>query len=101
MPSSLRTVTRDFAFGRLPLETLRAAAIAEPVDRRLAGELLEAIADWERSPSPQGALARNELRARAKQLIPAEPPPEPEERKRNKDPAAAMYEAGLRGQRRN
>jgi hypothetical protein len=100
MPSSLRTVTRDFSLGRLPLETLRAAAIAERVDRRLAGEILQAIADWERSPSPQGALARNELRARAKQLIPPGPPPESEERKRNKDPAAAMYEAGLRGQRR-
>jgi hypothetical protein len=99
MPTNLRDVARDFALGQVALETLRRAAHAEAVDRRLADELLKAIADWENSPSPQGAYARNELRARAKQLVPSGPPAEPEA-SRNTDPTASMYEAGLRGQRR-
>jgi hypothetical protein len=99
MPTRLRDVAHDFALGQVALETLRRAAHDEVVDRRLADEILKAIADWERSPSPQGAYARNELRARAKQLVPSAPAAEPEA-KRDKDPTASMYEAGLRGQRR-
>lgn len=96
MQPGLRDITRDFARGEAPLEALRAAARAEPVDRRLADEILALISEWERSAWVASAWSRNELRARAKQLVPPAPPAEPS----RQDAAASMYEAGLRGQRR-
>ncbi len=95
MPPDLRNVTREFARGETPLEALRQAARAERSDRRLADEILKLITEWEDS-AWDSALSRNELRARAKQLVPP-PPPEPTSRQ---DATASMYEAGLRGQRR-
>jgi hypothetical protein len=96
MPSNLRDVTRDFARHEAALETLRAAAHEERFDRRLADEILKLITEWENSPSSASAWSRNALRERAKQLV----PPAPEVSTRRQDPAAAMYSAGLRGQRR-
>ncbi len=99
MASNLRNVTRDFVLGVATLGTWREAARGESVDRRLADEILKAISDWEATTWPDLARARNELRTRAERLVPAGPP-EPPESKRKQDPATAMYEAGLRGQRR-
>lgn len=98
MRHSLKNVTREFVLGVATLGTWREAARAEPVDRRLADEILRVISDWENTSWPDIARARNELRERAERLVPPAPPDEPERRKQ--DPATAMYEAGLRGQRR-
>ncbi len=99
MPPNLRNVTRDFVLGVATLGTWREAARAEPVDRRLADEILKTISTWEATTWPDLARARNELRTRAEQLVPAAPLESPES-KRKVDPTTAMYEAGLRGQRR-
>ena len=56
------------------------------------------ISDWENTSWPDIARARNALRERAERLVPPAPHDEPERRKQ--DPTTAMYEAGLRGQRR-
>lgn len=99
MPN-LRDVTREFGRGETALETLRAAARAEGVDRRLADDILRLIGEWEKGPSTGSAWSRNELRARAKQLIPPDAPAATEPPRR-KDPTETMYAAGVRGQRRN
>jgi hypothetical protein len=96
MPPNLRDVTREFARGQAPLETLRRAAREEPIDRQLADGILKLIADWERTRSPASAWSRNDLRARAKELVPPDPPASSSRR----NPTESMYEAGLRGQRR-
>ncbi|MGH2919995.1 MAG: hypothetical protein ACRDLS_15545, partial [Solirubrobacteraceae bacterium] len=92
----LRDVTREFARGEAPLEALRGAARAERGDRRLADEILKLITEWESSAWSASAWSRNELRARAKSLVPPAPPASTS----RQDPATSMYEAGLRGQRR-
>ncbi|MGH2919343.1 MAG: hypothetical protein ACRDLS_12220 [Solirubrobacteraceae bacterium] len=96
MPSNLADVTRDFGRGEAPLEALRRAAHAERSDGRLADEILRLIAEWESGAWTASSWSRNELRARAKQLVPAAEPAPPA----RQDPTTAMYEAGLRGQRR-
>jgi hypothetical protein len=100
-PPTFRDVVRDFSLGDATLDMLRSAARAESSDRQMANEILKLIADWERTPWTDSVVAKNELRARAKQLVPAAPPPGSRGRRDpNVDPATAMYEAGLRGQRR-
>lgn len=99
MVANLRNVTRDFARGQTTLETLRRAARTEPVDRRLADRLLALITDWENGPWTASTRARNELRARARLLLPPDPP-DPPPAARSKDATTSMYEAGFRGQRR-
>ena len=92
----LREVTLDFARGEAPLESLREAARVEKFDIHLADALLQAIADWEASAWPNSHWARNELRDRAKKLVP--PAPDPSKRKKTgKEHAANMYATGLRG----
>ena len=97
MQPTLREVTLEFSRGEASLGTLRGAAHAERIHRPLADEILKLIADWENSPWGDNARSRNELRARAKQLVPAAPAAA----KKPVDAAAAMYGAGLRGQRRS
>ena len=97
MARKLRDVTRDFARGEVPLETLRSAARAERLDRYLADRLLQLISEWENSDWANSAWSRDELRDRADRLVPAAAPPTPAS---GKDNAASMYAAGLRGQRR-
>ena len=93
----LREVTREFARGEAPLETLRRAALREPIDRPLADGLLQLIAEWENGAWPNSRWARSELRDRAERLVPAAPEP----RKRTEDATATMYGAGLRGHLRS
>lgn len=102
MPADLRDVTRDFGRGDATLETLRAAAHAERIDRRLADAILRLIADWERKPGRETALTRNLLRARVEDLVPPAPPPPPppSAAEHRRPPGESIYEAGLRGQRR-
>lgn len=102
MPSGLRDVTRDFSRGVVTLGAWRAAAQAERVDRNLADRILALIAEWETTAWPDTGRARKELRARAEQLVPAAPPAaaEPPSWRGDKDPTAAMYDAGLRGHKR-
>ncbi len=92
MKHKLRDVTHEFARGEASLETLRAAARREPVDRRLADDLLKLIATWEKSPWPNSAWSRNELRDQAKLLV----PPIPEAPKVKEDATRSMYGPGLR-----
>jgi len=99
MAPKLRDVTRDFALGVATLGTWRAAARAESADRRLADEILKLITEWENTTWPDMTRARAELRARAERLAPPAAPDEPAPRTKQ-DATAAMYEAGLRGQRR-
>ena len=96
MGSKLRTVARQFARGEVALETLRTAAHAEHFDGYLADEILRAIAAWEDGAWPNSAWARDELRVRVEQLTPAAEPA----RAKPQDATAAMYAAGIRGQRR-
>jgi len=91
-PPRLSDVTRDFARGDTSLEALRAAARAERMHRHLADEILRLITEWENS-GDNSTSSRNELRARAKRLVPPDPPP-------RKEPAESFYEPGLRGQKR-
>ncbi len=105
MPATLQDVTRDFALGQATLETLREAARDERRDRGLAGQLLALIAEWDTSVLTDSARARlrNSLRERAKALVPAAPPPEPEKptwTSRQAPEKSSLYEAGLRPQRR-
>ncbi len=99
MPSNLRDVASDFGRGLATLETLRGAARAERNDRQLAEEILKLIADWENSAWKDSVRSRDDLRARAKQLVPPAPPAPPAATSRRR-PAESIYEAGLRGQRR-
>lgn len=99
MPSNLRGVTRDFVCGVATLGAWRTAARTESVDRQLADAILQSISEWENTAWPDIARARIDLRERAEQLVPAAPAGAPAS-SRNADPTAAMYEAGLRGQRR-
>lgn len=85
----MRDVTRAFGIGEATLEDLREAAMAERVDRQLADAVLRLIAEWETS-----AWTRNEFRTRARDLLPATPPPS------RRPEGESLYEAGLRGQRR-
>lgn len=96
MPPNLRDVTREFGRGEATLETLRQAARAERLDRPVADQILRLITDWENSPGSETDRAKNELRARVKQLVPPEPPPSASRR----EPGESIYAAGLRGQRR-
>lgn len=96
MRSGLRDVVRAFSLGEITLDMLRAAALAERVDRGLAERVLGLVAEWERSAWAGKDTGRSELRYRAKQLIPPEPPA-PEMRR---PPGESIYEAGIRGQRR-
>lgn len=99
MRPNLRNVTRDFVLGVVTLGTWREAARSEPANRNLADEILRVISEWENTTWPDIARARNELRERAERLVPAAALDEPATR-RKQDPTTAMYEAGLRGQRR-
>jgi hypothetical protein len=99
MAANLRDVTRDFARGQVALETWRAAARAERADRQLADAVLMLINEWESKAMAQSVRARNELRARAKQLLPPEPVTPPASTYR-RDPSESIYAAGLRGQKR-
>ncbi len=96
MAPKLKDVTGEFARGEAPLEALRAAARAERVHRQLADELLKLIAEWESSTWHNSTSSKNELRARAKELIPPDPPLETIRR----NTGYSFYEAGLRGQKR-
>jgi hypothetical protein len=99
MAMKLRDVTREFSLGDVSLEMLRTAAHAEIAERDLADKLLKLIGEWERSAWPNSAWSRNELRDRAKQLVP--PAPEPTRRRlTGAEAAASMYETGVRGRRR-
>ena len=99
MPPNLRDVTRDFGRGQTTLESWRGAARAERDDRQLAAEVLKLIADWESSAWKDSVRSREDLRARAKQLVPAAPAAPPESASR-RGPKSSIYDAGLRGQRR-
>lgn len=96
MPSRLREVTQEFARGDTTLEALRQAAREEIRDRVIADQVLRLISDWESNTADKSAWARNELRERAGQLVPAPLPPPPEK----KDYTKTMYDTGLRGQKR-
>jgi len=96
MPSKLREIARDFGLGDAPLEAVRQAALKEPIDRVVADALLKVIADWERGGRQNSPYARNELRERVQQIVPAAPEPS----SRQKDYTKNMYDTGLRGQRR-
>lgn len=99
MPPDLRDVTRDFGRGQTTLESWRGAARAERDDRQLAAEVLKLIADWENSAWRDSVRSREDLRARAKQLVPAAPAAPPASASR-RGPKSSIYDAGLRGQRR-
>ena len=99
MAVKLRDVIREFALGDVSLETLRAAAHAEIAERDLADKLLQLIGEWERSAWPNSAWSRNELRDRAKQLVPKAPEAAPK-RLTGAEAAASMYATGVRGRRR-
>ncbi|HEV2060949.1 MAG TPA: hypothetical protein VGR11_16485 [Solirubrobacteraceae bacterium] len=99
MPPNLRDVTRDFGRGEATLESLRAAARAEHRDRQLANEILTLIGEWENSPQKDSVRSRDDLRARAKKLVPPAPPDPPASTSR-RPPGESIYDAGLRGQRR-
>jgi hypothetical protein len=94
MRRRLREVAREFALGEAPLETLRLAARDERLNIGLAEELLRLIADWENSPWSTSASSRDELRERVRVLVPAQ------EKTDTVNYTAAMYGAGIRGQRR-
>jgi len=96
MPSNLRAVTRSFVHGEIPLEALRDAARTEFTNRPMADQILKLISEWEHSKWRDAAWSRNELRARVEDLIPAIPDPS-KEKKTGAAAAAAMYDAGLRG----
>jgi hypothetical protein len=95
MASTLRTTTRKFVHGELPLEALREAARREFTNRRMADEILKLISEWENGTSPDSAWARSALRDRVEDLLPSIP--EPSKKRDGASAAAAMYEAGLRG----
>ncbi len=99
MAQNLRALTREFSLGVVTFGAWREAARVERVDRRLADEILRVIREWESTSWPDVARARNELRLRADKIVPPAPLDAPAP-KRKVDPATAMYEAGLRGQRR-
>jgi hypothetical protein len=88
MPPNLRDVTRAFARGEATLATLRGAARAERMDRHLADAILKLIADWETGARTDSARSRNELRDRAKRLVPSAPAVAS-----RPDATTAMYEA--------
>jgi len=96
MPSSLRELTREFARGEAPLETLRGAARAERTDRHLADRILALISEWERGGRTDSHWSRNELRDRAKKLVPDIPVKTVASRR---DPTEIMYNAGIKGRR--
>lgn len=62
----------------------------------MADAVLHLITAWEDTTWTASARSRNELRARAKQLLPPDPP----ESTTRRDATESMYAAGLRGQRR-
>lgn len=101
MAPDLRDVTREFARGEATLETLRAAARSERSDRQLAEAVLQLIARCESAARTDSARARarDDLRDRAKQLVPAAPAA-PAGSTNRRPPGESIYEAGLRGQRR-
>ena len=89
LPPDLSDITRKFACGEVSLLDWRDAAHRERFDRQLSEKVLSLIAQFENS-----MWTRNDLRSRARELVPAE---RPAARRR---PAESIYEAGLRGQRR-
>jgi hypothetical protein len=95
MGSRLRKVARAFSHGEVALEELRVAAQREMLDGHLAEEILKAIAAWEAGPWPNSVWARNELRDRVEALTPKVEISRP----KPADATAAMYAAGIRGQR--
>lgn len=99
MPSNLRDVTSEFYRGEATLEVLRAAALAERIDRQLADGILRLISEWEQNPEKNSTRVRNELRARAKELVPPAPAVSPASTYR-RDPSESIYAAGIRGQQR-
>ncbi len=102
----LREIAREFGRGETTLAALRSAASSEPFDRHLAQSLLRAIGEFEASGRTTSPQARIELRERVKELAPARPgeeddeglPPLEREWQARGDPAAAMYQCGIRGQ---
>ena len=96
MGGHLRDATRAFYRGEITLDMLRAAAHAERMDRQLADGILRLISEFERNPWAATDRVRNELRDRAKAMIPPDPPPSSGRR----EPGESLYAAGLRGQRR-
>ena len=86
---SLRDVAREFAFGEVSLEALRAAARrTEGGDRQLATVILGIIAEWENTKwRTDSVWAKEELRMRIKDAAPPAPP----RSEKPEDPAAAMY----------
>jgi hypothetical protein len=99
MQYKLRETARAFALGEVPLEVVRDLARAERLDIQVAEALLRVIADWERGGRVNSPSARNELRERVGQVVPATMV-EPEKKKSGSEYAANMYATGLRGQRR-
>jgi hypothetical protein len=99
MQYKLRKLARAFALGEVPLEVVREAARDEHLDRQVAESLLRVIADWERGGRVNSPYARNELRERVGQVVPAAKE-ESEKKKSGSEYAANMYATGLRGQRR-
>jgi hypothetical protein len=99
MQYKLRETARAFALGEVPLEVVRDTARAERLDIQVAESLLRVIADWERGGRVNSPYARNELRERVGQVVPAVKE-ETEKKKSGSYYTANMYETGLRGQRR-
>ena len=99
MQYKLRETARAFALGEVPLEAVRQTALAERFDRQVAEALLRIIADWESRGRVNSPYARNELRERVGQVVPAVKE-ESEKKKTGSEYAANMYATGLRGQRR-
>lgn len=100
MALDLKDVTRAFGRGEATLESLRAAARAEPYDRQLAGEIMRLISDWENSAWKDSARSRDDLRANIKSLVPPAPTASSPASTSRRQPRESIYEAGLRGQRR-
>ena len=99
MQYKLRETARAFAMGEVPLEAVRNLARAERLDIQVADALLRVIGDWERGGRVNSPYARNELRERVGQVVPAAMV-EPEKKKSGSEYAANMYATGIRGQRR-
>ena len=99
MQYKLRETARAFALGEVPLDTVRQAARDERLDRHVADSLLRVIEDWEQGGRVNSPYARNELRERVGQVVPAVNAAE-KKKLSGSEYATNMYETGLRGQRR-